>query len=128
MYRVTLFRDVTRNKDYYDSYQESDDTTIGNITCEELPPFQDINKAKACYWDPDSLEWVFDEEKYNEILEEQTAARSEAAKAAAVEAATPSNAELAEVLAELADYISAHDTAIAELGGMVSKLMEGGAS
>lgn len=128
MYRVTLFLDETRNKNYYYSYEESDDTTIGNITCEELPPFQDINKARSCYWDSGSVTWVFDEDKYNEILEEQTAAKSEAAKAAAVAAATPSNAELAEVLTELADYISAHDAAIAELGGMVSELMEGGVS
>lgn len=127
MYRVTLFLDESKNKNYYQSYKQSDDTTVGNITCEELPPFQDINKARACYWDSDSLKWVFDEEKYSEILAVQAEAKTTAEKEAAVMAATPSNDELAVGLIDLAENIANHDAAIAELGEMISKLMEGGA-
>lgn len=126
MYRVTLFLDKSRNKNYYHSYEESDDETIGNISCVELPSFQDINKARACYWNSDSSEWIFDEEKYNEILTAQAEIRAEAEAESAKNASIPSNDELAEGLIELAENIANHDAAIAELGEMLSKLMEGG--
>ena len=67
-YQVIIVLDDTRNKSYFYSYVQSGDSTLGNIECTDLPPYQDINKARSCYWDSEALVWVFDEEKYTEIL------------------------------------------------------------
>lgn len=117
--------DNSRNKNYYHSYEQSDDETIGNISCVDLPPFQDIYKARACYWNSDSAEWVFDDEKYSDILTEQAEIKAEMEKEAAKNAATPSNEELAEGLIELAENVANHNNTILALEEKVAKLMEG---
>lgn len=63
MYQVILLKN-----NYYYSYVESDDTTLGNIEVSDLPHYQDINKARSCYYDNGT--WVYDENKYLEIKEE----------------------------------------------------------
>ena len=67
MYQVILINDEKKNRNYYQSYVESNDNSLGNITVEELPPFADPNKARSCYWDTAKKVFVFDEEKYEEI-------------------------------------------------------------
>lgn len=92
MYQVIIVLDEIRNRNYYDGYVISDDSTLGNIQCTDLPPYQDINKAKACYWSDET--WLFDSEKYEEILAE-IQAKKEAAEEEAIRAASiPSNEEL----------------------------------
>ena len=124
MYQVIIILDESREKSYYHSYVELEDKTIGNISCDELPPYQDMNKAQSCYWDAETTQWVFDEEKYAEIIA-QIAAEREAAEQAAAEAeATPTNAELAECAMELGEGQSNLEDAIAELGELYSELDE----
>lgn len=104
-YQVIIFLDETRNRSYYRSYLESEDTTLGNIECSDLPPYQDINKARACYWDADNATWVFDEEKYSEIIaaiEAERAAREQAELEASV---IMTNAELTQAILELTEII-----------------------
>lgn len=72
MYQVIIVRNENKEKNYYYSYTESEDTTLGNISVEDLPPYQDINKARACYWS-DGI-WVYDPEEYEDILEQNTLA------------------------------------------------------
>lgn len=114
-YQVLLFLDETRNKSYYHSYFESENTTLGNMECTDLPPYQDINKARACYWDSENSEWVFDEEKYAEILEDAERAKAEQEEAKAIAEATPSNLELMEAIMEIAQNQSDLADAVAEL-------------
>ena len=97
-YQVLLFLDETRNKSYYHSYFESEDTKLGNMECTDLPPYQDIIKARACYWDSEKSEWVFDAEKYDEILEDAQRDKAEQEEANAISEATPSNLELLEAI------------------------------
>lgn len=93
MYQVIIVLDEVRNRNYYDGYVISDDSTLGNIQCTDLPPYQDINKAKSCYWSDEAL-WIFDEEKYEEILAD-IQAKKEAAEAEAERVALiPTNEEL----------------------------------
>lgn len=104
-YQVIIFLDESRNRSYYHSYVMSEDTTLGNIECSDLPPYQDINKARACYWDADNATWVFDEEKYAEILaaiEEERVAREQAELEASV---VMTNAELTQAFLELAEIV-----------------------
>lgn len=116
MYQVIIILDEERSKSYYHSYVESTDTTLGNISVSELPPYADINKAQACYWDANNLAWVFDEEKYASIIA-KIEANKEAAEQAQLEAeATPTNGELAECVMELGDGQSILSEAVAELG------------
>lgn len=119
MYQVIIVLDEIKNRSYYYSYVES----LGNIQCEELPPYQDINKARSCYWD--SERWIFDEEKYSEIVTIQTSAK-EAAEQAELEAqATPTNAELSLAVMELADNVSVLMDAVTEIANEVA-LLKGG--
>lgn len=122
MYQVIIILDESREKSYYHSYVESEDKTLGNISCDELPPFQDINKAHACYWDSENGQWVFDDEKYAEIIAEITAEKEAAEQAASEAEATPTNAELAECAMELGEGQSNLEDAIAELGELYSEL------
>ena len=114
MYQVIIVLDNTKDKNYYYSYVYDD----GNIECEELPPYQDINKARACYWDTKDKTWVYDAEKYAEIIAEQEQAKSKAEEAKTIAAATPSNTELAEAILEIASSMSDMIDAISELGVM----------
>ena len=108
MYHVIVVLDQSRNKSYYYSYANKD----GNIVCEELPPFQDINKARACYWNAEDAEWFFDADKYAELLAAQAAAEQAEKEAEAV----PTNEELAMAMMEIADNVSILMDAVAELG------------
>lgn len=102
MYQVIIISDEERGKSYYQSYVESDNTNLGNITCSELPSYQDINKARSCYWD--SVRWVYDEEKYAEIIAEIEAAKA-AEEAANQISVTMNNEELTESVMELSDLV-----------------------
>ena len=115
MYQVIIILDEARNKSYYHSYVPGD----GNIECEELPPYADVNKARACYWDAKAKAWVYDEEKYAEIIAEQEAAKAAQEQAEKEEAAVPSNKELAEAVVELAEGIADIEAGITELAGIV---------
>ena len=109
MYNVIIVLDESRNKSYYYSYVDKD----GNIECEELPPYADILKAKACYW---NNKWVYDPDKYAELVAESEAEKEAAEKAAAEADAVPTNQELADAIMEIADNISILMDAVAELG------------
>lgn len=66
MYQVVL-KEVNGRYYYYQYFQE--EGLKGTAECEELPPYQDIKKARCCYLEDG--EWVFDEEKYEFLSEEQ---------------------------------------------------------
>ena len=100
-YQVIIILDESRNKSYYQGYVESEDTTLGNITVSELPPYADVNMAHACYWEIENEKWIFDEEKEAEIQEKLAADKKAAEKAQAEAEATPSNADLADCVSEL---------------------------
>ena len=114
MYNVIIVLDEPRNKSYYYSYVAEN----GNIECAELPPYQDINKAQACYWD--GKKWVYDADKYAEIVAIRTAEKEAAEKEEAETEATPSNADLAEALMEIAENISLIMDAVTELANEIS--------
>lgn len=114
MYHVIIVLDESRNKSYYYSYVDKD----GNIECEELPPYQDILKAKACYWNGEK--WVYDQDKYVELIAEVEAEKAAAEKAEAEVAAVPTNEELAEAVMEIGDNLSTVMEALAELGEKVA--------
>lgn len=83
MYQVILRHD--KGREYYHDYFINDEM-IGTIQCDELPPYQDIIKARSCYYDDGK--WVFDDEKYEELSYAQIG--------------TPDNTELSEGLMDLA--------------------------
>lgn len=119
MYNVIIVLDDSRNKSYYYSYVAEN----GNVECDELPPYADTNKARACYWD--GKKWEFDEDKYAEI-EAVQAAEKEAAEQAKKEAeAVPTNEELAAATMEIADSVSILMDVVSELAETVA-LMKGG--
>ena len=123
-YQVIIILDESRNRSYYQGYVESGDTTLGNITVSELPPYADPNMAHACYWNEENQKWIFDEEKEEEI-QEKLAADKEAAEKAQTEAeATPSNKDLAECVVELGDGQSNLEDAVVELGELYNALAE----
>lgn len=121
MYQVIIVHDNTKDKNYYHSYVD----TNGNIECEDLPPYQDTNKARACYWDTGNAAWVYDADKYAESMKIQAAEKAAAEPIRLEAEAVPSNAELAEAILEIASSMSDMIDAIAELGIMVS-VKEGG--
>lgn len=90
MYQVIV---VSNNsKRYYYSYVEAG----GNIECDDLPPFQDILKARSCWWDDEK--WNFDEKRYAEILAEIEARKKEAQEEADRQASIPNNETLYEMV------------------------------
>lgn len=114
MYQVILLNDGEKN--YYYSYVESSDTSLGNVELNTLPPYQDILKARSCYLD--GTDWVYDENKYNELLEIKRQEEEEReAEEAKLEAAL-SNEEIAEALVELADMVVAIDERVTALEGV----------
>lgn len=121
MYQVIVVRDDNRGRDYYYTYAVSSDTALGNIECDELPPYADANKARACYWDADASAWVYDADKYAAIVAEQDAAAAAAEQAQREAAAVPSNAELAEAVMEIAASVSDIMDALSELAALVSE-------
>lgn len=118
MYQVIV--NSINSKRYYYSYVESD----GNIECDDLPPFQDINKARACWWDDEK--WNYDESRYAEILAD-IQAKKEAAQAEKDRInAIPSNEELNEMMltsmsaiAEISSYIDSTVEPLTALAGML---------
>ena len=109
MYHVIVVLDEKRNKSYYYSYVDKD----GNIECEELPPYQDINKARSCFWD--GKKWIYDPDKYEEVVATQETEKAAAEKAAAEAAAVPTNEELAIATMEIADNVSTLRDIVIEL-------------
>lgn len=95
-YQVIVFVDDTNDRQYYQSYIEGDDTMLGNLECAELPPYQDINKAHACYWD--GTTWRFDHSKHLRILAEIEQAEAEAKAEEERRASIPTNEELNEMV------------------------------
>lgn len=87
-YQVIIVLDEARERNYFYSYVISEDTTLGNIECTELPSYADVNKARACYWYGGA--WIFDKEKYEEIITDIEQAKAEAERVASI----PSNEEL----------------------------------
>lgn len=119
MYNVIIVLDKSRNKSYYYSYVAEN----GNIECEELPPYADINKAQACYWN--GKKWVFDAEKYAEIEAFQIAEKEAAEKAETEARAVPTNPELAAAVMELGDNVSLLMDAVSELANEVAAMRGG---
>lgn len=119
MYNVIIVLDSSRNKSYYYSYTAGN----GNIQCEELPPYADINKARACWWDGSG--WIYDAEKHAEIEAQQAAEKEAAEKEAAEADAVPDNADLAAAVMELADNVSMIMDAVAELAEAVAAVKGG---
>lgn len=121
MYQVIVIS--INGKRFYYSYVQSD----GNITCDDLPPYQDINKARACYWDDEK--WIFDEERYAEIIADIEQAKADAEAEAERLAAIPSNEELNEMMltsmlaiSEITNFI---DTTVEPLTDLAA-LLKGG--
>lgn len=114
MYHAIIILDSSRDRSYYHSYV----TEAGNIECDELPPFQDINKARACYWDADASAWVYDSDKYAEIVAKQQAVEAAEEQAKLEAAAIPTNAELAAAVMELAEDIAKIEEVLTGLAGM----------
>lgn len=123
-YQVIIILDESRNRSYYQGYVESEDTTLGNITVSELPPYADPNMARACYWNPEDSKWIYDEEKEAEIQKKITLEKEQAEKEQAEAAATPSNADLADCVVELGEGQSSLEDAVAELGELYNALAE----
>lgn len=121
MYQVIITDDETHERSYFYSYGVME----GNIECEELPPYQDINKARSCYWDSDNNTWVYDSDKYAEICSDQQKQKEESEKAQALAAAIPTNEELCTALLELASNQSDLMMAVQELANKIA-VMEGG--
>lgn len=96
MYQVILRQD--NGREYYHNYFK-EDGMLGTIECNELPPFQDIVKARSCYYDDG--EWIFDDNKYSELSLAQIG--------------TPDNAELSEGLIDLAITVDELITSVAAL-------------
>lgn len=109
MYQVRLLYDNKREKSYYDSYTESTNEKIGNIVCSELPMYQDINRARSCYWDSENEKWIFDNDKYLEIIAEIESARKRQEEKEQL-STIMTNKELTE--------------AVMELAGMIGKIIE----
>ena len=114
MYQVILINDEVRNKNYYYSYVESTDESLGNITVEDLPGFADITKARSCYYKNST--WVFDEDKYAELVSIAEAERERAEEEKAKSLAALSNEEIAEALMELAEMMASIDERLSVLG------------
>lgn len=115
MFQVILVNDEKFNKNYYYSYVESENTSFGNISTDTLPPYQDINKARACYYVDN--EWVLDEEKYAEILKENEELKEAQKEAEAEAEATLTSEEISAALLDLADMVTALDERLTILEG-----------
>lgn len=121
MYNVIIVLDEKRNKSYYYSYVEKG----GNIKCADLPPYQDINRARSCYWDADASAWICDTDKYAEIVAAQAAKKAAEEQAQREAEAVLGNADLTLAVMELADRISMIVDAVPGLAGEAA-VSEGG--
>ena len=111
-------------KRYYYAYVE----TNGNIECADLPPYQDINKARSCWWDDEK--WNFDESRYAEILAEIEQAKAEAEAEAERLASIPSNEMLNEMVLSAFEAINElakfDDVVVSPLSDMAALLVKDG--
>lgn len=123
-YQVIVSLNESNGKRYYHAYVESG----GNIVCDDLPPFQDINKARSCYWDDEK--WMFDEIRYAEILDEIEQAKADAEAEANRIAAIPNNELLYEMMLSAFDAINElakfDDTVVSPLSDMAALLVKDG--
>ena len=120
MYQVIILYNEENTHSYYQHYYLSDNTELGNVTCDELPPYQDINKARACYWDFDNQQWIYDEEMYQKILAENAQREAEEEERRRQQEAQPTIEELSEAVMELANGQSDLEDAITELAGLLA--------
>lgn len=104
-YQVIIVLDETREKSYFYSYVISEDTTLGNIECTDLPPYADINKARSCYWDADNSSWIFDEDKYKEICDDIESKLKEQEQAELDASLVMTNEEATAAIMELSDLV-----------------------
>lgn len=123
-YQVIVSLNELNGKRYYHSYVESG----GNIVCDDLPPFQDINKARSCYWDDEK--WIFDEIRYTEILAEIAQAKADAEAETDRIARIPSNEELNEMILSAYEAINElamfDDAVVTPLSDMAKLLVKDG--
>ena len=98
-YNVIIVLDDSRDRSYYYTYVAEN----GNIECSELPPYADVNKARSCYWD--GKKWIYDADKYEEIMAVQAAEKAAAEQRQREMEAVPSNADLALGLMDVADKV-----------------------
>ena len=99
-YNVIIVLDESRNRSYYDHYVAEN----GNIECTDLPPYQDINKARSCFWDGEK--WIYDADKYAEIVAARQAEKTAAEQKQRELEAIPSNTDLMLGLMDVADKVS----------------------
>lgn len=121
-YQVIVVQNEENHKNYYHSYVEEN----GNIECDDLPPFADTLKARSCYWD-DGKRWNYDDEQYQKLLKAEEDAKKQAEIEQNEALATPTNAELRDMLFEITEVISEMQDAITDLGesvDIVSSCME----
>lgn len=113
MYQVITIYDEKLKKDYYQSYIESEDTSLGNISVDSLPSYQDIVKARSCYWN--GKEWVFDDKKYKNFQKEAKEKKEKEDAEKAKEDAKLTNDEIADALMELAELLAIMDERLTAL-------------
>ena len=123
MYQVIILFKEEYNHSYYQSYVKSDDTTLGNISTNVLPPTQDILQAQSYWWDFDTESWVYDEEMYQKLLAEEDQAEKEAQQREKERQALPTAEEISEALMEIAQNQSDLFDAIAEIGDKLAAVM-----
>lgn len=101
MYQVIILLNKENQQSYYQSYIRSDDTTLGNISTNELPPYQDILKAQACWWDFDTQTWVYDEKMYQKLVADEEQKEAEEKQRRLELKAQLTNEEIAQALMEI---------------------------
>ena len=71
-YRVKTEWDNIRCKNYYVYHLDINNNAIKDdehyIVCNSIPLHEDTNANKACYIDTKRCKWVFDEDKYLEMI------------------------------------------------------------
>ena len=122
MYQVIILYNENSHS-YYQSYTMSADASLGNITTDELPPYQDILKAQSCWWDFDTETWVYDDEMYQQLVAEDKQRKAEEEQRRLESEAQLTNGEITEAIMEIAQNQSDLFEAVAELGNMLATLM-----
>ena len=124
MYHVILIYNEENSLSYYQAYTITEGPSIGNIVCNELPPYADIDKARSCYWDFDTEEWIYDEIMYQKILQDKERKRKEEDQERLLKESIPTIEEISNAIIELASGQSDLEDAITELASIVSEKME----
>lgn len=105
IYQVIILLN-NNGRSYYQSYVRSDDTALGNISTDVLPPTQDILQAQSYWWDFDTETWMYDEDMYYRLLTEEEKEISEAEQREKERKSQPTIEEISEALIELAEIVS----------------------